>query len=359
VAGVIPKASRGSRTNRAEHKVRSTKSPARRHQPGDYGVDYLELAFAIRQPTFKSTKYATWNPRGYDTPDGPVFTSGWLEIHHEGHTIRLRTYRSPSGTWRCFLHFNPSRIVEPVGIGLCRLHDLHNVIEEVMGVVSQHVRPYGPSDYFSVRRIDIARNLRGITRPADYLLGLRAVYRPHATLTGLLGGAGPACGTLQSGSASGGKVKLYDKHLKDPHLAPPGTMRAEVEAHSGWCKKFGIHTVADLSPVIIGRLVKNRLDWFGLEREVMTFETACEKVIEMPGMSAPTKIGLLQYVLSVRRGVDPKVTASTIRKYNGLLKEHQIAPYLSGDVHRSVSRLDLRTGTEVRVAWGCGGTGPA
>ena len=229
------------------------------------------------EPNVQIDEDATWKLRGHDTSDGPVITSGWLEIVYLGHTLRLYVFHRESCGWRCFLHFNPSRIVEPVGIGLCRLRDLHDVIDEVMNIVSQHVRPFGPSDYFTVRRIDIARNLRGIARPADYLLGLRSVYRPHATLTGLLGGAGPACGTLQAGSASGGKVKLYDKHLKDPHLAPPGTMRVEVEAHRGWCKKFGIHTVADLSPVTVGRLVRNRLDWFGLERQVMTFETACER----------------------------------------------------------------------------------
>ena len=44
------------------------------------------------------------------------------------------------------------------------------------------------------------------------------------------------------------------------------------------------------------------------------------------------------------------MSASTIKKYNALLKEHQISPYLSGEVDRSVSRLDLRTGTQIRVA---------
>jgi hypothetical protein len=330
--------------------VRSTQTPARTHQPADCGVDYLELAFAIREPKFKSSRFATWKTKGYDTPDGPVITSGWLEISHLGHTIRLKVYRSRLCGWRCFMHFNPSRIVEPLGIGLCRSQDLPAVIDDVMGVVSQHVRPFGSSDYFTVRRIDIAHNLRGIDRPADYLLGLRGVYRPHATLTGLLGGAGPACGTLQAGSASGGKVKLYDKHLKDPDLAPPGTMRAEVQADLGWCKQFGILRVADINPLSVGRLVTNRLDWFGLEREVMTFETACEKVIELPDMTASTKLGLLHYVLSVQKGFDPTVSISTARKYNGLLKKYQISPFLGGDVDRSVSRLDLRTLTEVRVA---------
>ena len=99
---------RGTRTNRAEHKVRSTKTPVRSYQPDDYGIDYLDLAFPIKEPAFKSSRYATWKTKGYDTDDGPVITSGWLEIVYLGHTIRLRTYRASSGTWRCFMHFNPS-----------------------------------------------------------------------------------------------------------------------------------------------------------------------------------------------------------------------------------------------------------
>ena len=343
---------KGLATNRAEQKVQSTKAPASSYQPGDYGIDYLELGFSIREPgDLKSTRYVTWKPRGYDTPDGPVITSGWLEIVYRGHTIRLNAYRSKSFGWRCFLHFNPSRIVDPVGMRLCRPRDLHDVISEVMGVVSQYVRPTGPSDYFRVHRVDVARNFRGITSPIDYLTGLHGVYRPHAQSTSLISDRSGRLGTLRSGSQSGGWVQLYDKHLQSPHLAQEGTMRAEVQARESWCQRYGgIYTVSDLTIPNLSRLMRNRIRWFGLEREVVTFETACEKILRNRQLDRRVQDNLVRYILERQMGLDLTATPKSIAKYRSILGDMNISVQLERDLAGSVGHLDLRSGTEVRAA---------
>ncbi len=280
-----------------------------------------------------------------------MFTSGALEIIYQGYSIRLRVYRSKLYGWRCFLHFNPSRIVQPVGIGLCRLRDLHEVIDEVMVIVSRHVRPLRPSDYYSVRRLDVARNFSGVVSPIDYLTGLFGVYRPHTKSASLIKGRDGIIGTLRAGSPSGGWVSLYDKHLESPHLAPEGTMRVEVQARQSWCRRYGgIYTVSDLTVENLSRLIRKRVRWFGLEREVMTFETACEKVLRSHQLDRRVQDNLIRYILEAQMGLDFTATLKSIAKYRGILGDLNISIQLDTDVRQSVGHLDLRTGTEVRVA---------
>lgn len=351
--GVGSKSKKIIATNRAEHKVRSTKTPGHNDRPRDYGVDYVELAFGIREPgDIKSTRYVTWKPRGYDTPDGPVVSWGWLEIIYKAHTIRLKAYRSESLGWRGFLHFNPARIVDPAGIGLCRPRDLYDVIEEVMGVVSQHVRPLGPSVSFSVRRIDVARNFSGVVSPTNYLTGLFGVYRPHAKSTSLIKGRDGQIGTLRSGSGSGGWVSLYDKHLEAPHVAPPGTMRFEIQARRSWCQRFGgIYTVSDLTPFNLDKLTRNRIRWFGLERDVMTSNTACEKILLNRDLEKREQDGLIRYVLETRLGIKPTASVSSVRKYRALIGNLNIAPSVDLTTETDlIAHLDFKSGTEVQVA---------
>ena len=70
-----------------------------------------------------------------------------------------------------------------------------------------------------VRRIDVALNLYDIPQPARYLLGLEIVPRPNARQTYLYRGSSGLPETLQAGSKAGW-VRLYDKGVEDPELAP-------------------------------------------------------------------------------------------------------------------------------------------
>jgi hypothetical protein len=336
-------------TNRGETKVRSTNpTPSRLYQPDDYGIDKLRLAFPIRDPLFKSSK---WVLNTHDGPSGAVAHSGHLEVSRRSHDFQINVYRS-YGSWMCSFEFNPARIVDPDGYGLCHPEDLADVIDEVTETVRSHVAPILPNDCFTVRRLDIARNFQGVDQPARYLLGLRPVARPYATRESLWFDKGvPA--TLWAGLKSGDTVKLYDKHLQAPQLTPSGTVRVEVQALQGWCKRYGgIERVEDLTPENIDILFDNRTDWMGLKREVMTVESAIDKILQIEGMDVRTKLGLLEYASAVRRGTDPLLTvkASALTKYKQILKDLGIAPYLDVDFDRATFRLDFESGTEVRVA---------
>ena len=349
---VVPGGHSSTSSNRAEHKVRST-NLAQDYDlhPADYGVDYVELSFMVRRiTTAVDDDDVIWKPRGYDTTEVSLITSGWLEIDYKGHTIRIRLFRSDKG-FRCYLHFNPSRIVQPLGIGLCRPRDLPAVIDDVMEVVSKYVRPYGPTAYFKVRRINIARNFYGVDSPIRYLTGLFKIRRPHAKYTRTWGGGDGKIGTLETGSKSGGKCKLYDKHLQSPHLAVPGTMRFEVEAHESWLKRLsGINTVSDLTVSAISKLMWNRMRWFSLETPVMNVKTAEERILRNQDLGTALQNGLLRYILERQFGLAISAKYQTVAKYGRILQELGIAVYADDVVEEQTCRLDFKTGTEVRVA---------
>ncbi len=321
-------------TNRGERSVQSTNNPCSRiYQPDDYGIDKLRLGFPIWEPVFKSSRWALTT---HDGPNGPVVTSGRLKLIHRSHTFQINVYRCYWG-WECSVEFNPARIVDPNGYAFCHPDDLIDVTDEVVEVVVRHVRPRLPTDCSVVKRVDVARNFSGVEQPERYLLGLRHVPRPYATREGLWSGSGVP-ETLWAGTKSGDMFKLYDKHRKSPHLAPPGTLRWEVQAKKSWLKRCGgISRVEDLTPENIDTLVDDRIKWSGLECEVMTVESAVDKILQIEGINATTKVGLLEYASAVRRGVDPRTCAkpSVVGRYRRILKDQRIAPYLDVDFDRS------------------------
>ena len=128
-------------------------------------------------------------------------------------------------------------------------------------------------------------------------------------------------------------------------------MRFEVQARQNWCRRYGgINTVADLTVPNLSRLMRNRLRWFGLEREVMTPETACGKIIRNRDLDKREQDGLIRYVLELQAGLDPTASPKSISKYRNRLGELNISPSLDSASDRSVAHLDFRAGAEVRVA---------
>jgi hypothetical protein len=157
--------------------------------------------------------------------------------------------------------------------------------------------------------------------------------------------------TLRAGSKSGGVAQLYDKHAQMNGRVPYGTMRFEVQAHQGWLKsKADITTFGDLTEVNIDKLFFDRMEWFGLEAEVMTFGTFLDRILDDSSLDTRTQNGLLKYVRAIQRGSEPEVSARTAQTYKRLLRERHIAPYDEGAADPSVTRLDFESGTEIQVA---------
>jgi hypothetical protein len=128
-------------------------------------------------------------------------------------------------------------------------------------------------------------------------------------------------------------------------------MRFEVQARQGWLKSRGcITTFSDLTEANIDRLFFDRMRWFGLEAEVMTYGTFLDRILDDSSLDTRTQNGLLKYVRAMQRGSEPQIHARTAQKYKRLLRELNIAPYDETIADWSVTRLDFESGTEIQVA---------
>lgn len=310
----------------------------------DFGIDQLDLAFRLVRPNFKKWELSTW------TRDGVEHYKALRSIGLPPAEIRLEVRgRSSNPIFTCYMSFNPSRLVDPFGIGLCSPLDVSCLVAEVLDRSNLRSRLLGEVDEIKVRRIDIARNLRGIRHPWLYLRNLHPIPRRWCTKATLIAGSSGHLETLSAGSKSGGHVILYDKHAEAPDRAPRGTMRFEVQART-WAGRFGgIETVGDISGFSARRLVKNRLKWFGLESELMYMQTAVDRILDSQ-YSTRTQIQLLRHLSAQIHGRSPSGTPATVRKYDSLIRDLGIAPVLEGSMEALVTRLDFKSGGEIRIA---------
>lgn len=192
-------------------------------------------------------------------------------------------------------------------------------------------------------RLDITCNFYDVSNPARYLRGLEPIKRPYGKTT-------LSHGTLASGSKSSGWFKLYDKHLRNRELAPRGTMRAELQAKRPLLGRHGLKLLADVTPCRVRTLFLERAKWFGLEREVMTTNTAARIIAKAPDLSPTVKVNLMNYVFDTVSGEDTGVTPRTAAKYNALLSQHQLSPYLERVTDKSVRHLDVRSHREIKAS---------
>ena len=124
-----------------------------------------------------------------------------------------------------------------------------------------------------------------------------------------------------------------------------------MEAYKAWCRRYGnIFTTADLSRENIGKLFQNRMRWFGLENEVMTFETARRQILFSDQIGSRRKLGLLQYTYDLEEGKSAKVSSRTASEYNRTLRDLAMGPMREQSKDQSITRLDIETGTEILVA---------
>jgi hypothetical protein len=241
--------------------------------------------------------------------------------------------------------FNPARYVDPGGVLLCDIKDLQSIVNKVLRHIEQYVTLFPDMETTDIRvkRLDVASNFYGVDSPARYLRGLQPVRRPYAKTKLLYSDQ-----TLQVGSKSG-VARLYDKHAHAPDLAPLGTLRFEVEARLGWLQKNGINSLADVTSENIAKLFLERAKWFGVEREVMTTRSASE-VITFSNLGPTLKNNLLRYTYLKLRGNDPGVDEKTEAKYEAIFADFGICPYLEDVADRSITRLDLKSNREIKIA---------
>lgn len=337
---------------------RTTKTEDRAPSSEGMGIDKIRISFPIDD--FEDDDYIwtrnRWKQSGSydwgDTRHTPIALTPraclYLSVYRNPHTRQLGAS----------LEFNPSRMIDPNGYGLCDLTDLTYTIGFAWDIASELVTPTCRFGEAKLRRLDVARD-GSCSNPAMYVDGLSRVHAPYATKRHIEVNPG-SCkpGTLGVGGSTTGHIRFYDKYMSKPSKAAPGDFRFEVQANEGWLENPGnMQTVADLSPDSAKALLVNRWNWAGMSTPIMTKDqwihvVLAAEIFKASGdpMTEAQKLRFIGYYSALFAGGNVKEPASALKAdYRRAIRQLGIfssseegAPKLT-----AVRHLDFVSGTEV------------
>jgi hypothetical protein len=245
-------------SNRASIPPTFDHQAARRNLHEVLGIDYLSLTFPIFAP---GPELDHADRADYHRPDG------MRSIHQftsEADGIKVTTRVAPGKDgWLGSVRFIPSEWVgNPDALAALPITDLHAAVSAVWDKTLEFVAPKATMAEATVTRIDVARDFKvDATAQVALMQGLHKIPVPYASSRPLYNSRRGVPQTLNVGTKTEGKVRVYDRHAKD-RVVPPGTLRVEVEVRKKWAIRYaGIETVADLGPSTITDLFTNRFNW--------------------------------------------------------------------------------------------------
>lgn len=261
--------------------------------------------------------------------------------------------RRVEGGWRISVEFNPSRVLDPEGWGLCPLSRFPEAWEAVLGEVACLIGD-GEDELlgWDVRMVHLARDFSGVD--ANFVLrGLVPVRPPYAKVKDVYFSIGPVAlaETLYVGNGQG-KAKLYDKHAQTRGVAPEGTVRFELSARGAWLERAGILYAHDLSDEeLVGAFFRERWAWSGFGSAVLAAPAAFA-VLNDPAIPLIQRLEFFALFAADAHGQPPfpGCSQAALKRYERQKRKLGIVPsvdaFCAGPDARTV-RLDLDLGREV------------
>ena len=288
----------------------------------------------------------------------PRLEDGWASkrsgmfriVECGGATVYMNVFRIGRQVWGK-AEWNPSRVLDPNGWGLCSLADLAGTIGQVSDIIFSSATPVLPLELWGVKRIDVARDFQ-TRNPGHLLTGLMTVGRLYSK--DLLLHINPYTFAPESleviSGKSSGRVSLYSKHA-ETSVAPEGVLRWEVQAR-GWAERYGgIKTVGDLNASNIAELAENRWRWSGMGARVVG-RTSLAMAIDSLDMTELRKERILGRIWLLNTPGVPLKPSKIDVEVHHLLRN--LGMTLPGDWYdvtadRPESELDLARGVEVEI----------
>lgn len=260
------------------------------------------------------------------------------------------------------VEFNPARVVDPEGVGLCELADLHDCVMDVVGELGELVTPALPVAEWRTKRLDVARDFQGVADPAFYIRGLASSRRKWARVVSVHQDAAKgAAETLRVGSKAG-MVRLYDKHEESPTKTQPGHLRWELEARSAWLGRIGaIETMSDVTESTVRQLAADRWQWSEMGAEITATDRligrlqaaghrpTCERGCD-DHLSPAEQRGLYGFLVFQARGWNTQASRTTLAKYSRFARQLGLAVDTAEGEADVTGRLDWDSGSEVLAA---------
>jgi|SRR5579862_1497400 len=258
----------------------------------------------------------------------------------------------PSHRWWGKAEFNPSRVVDPDGWGLCSVEELPVAVKRAAMVIRERVAPVTDLGDWRVKRADVARDFAGVNGAPQLVRSLSALPRSWARRNFVHADAQRnGAQTLTVGSGAG-QCRLYDLHAA--HDAPDGALRVEMECRSRWLDRYGsISSLRDLTPSSVDVLMRGRWEWSAMGVEVAASTRALVERVRVANLTAAKEERFLGWLMVQAAGMARGGARQTAWRYRALQRELGIVASSDLlDVDAVVwRRLDLDEGTEVvRVA---------
>jgi hypothetical protein len=324
-------------------------TPPKNRDPG-LGIDRLSVAFPVRSWEREASAWQSERVGHPGTPQEAWQRNGRVRVEGAEVFVGVANIPATGEVWGK-VEFNPSRVVDPEGVGLAPVIELPTVARRVWKAAQELVTPGVGIGDARVKRLDVARDF-DVEQTGFFIRGLGPIPRPWARRSFVYNDPGRGLAeTLFVGSGAGG-VRLYDKHREAPEKAPEGRLRWEVEARDRWCSNLaGIDRLSDVSADAVAALAANRWEWSGMGVEVAAIERVVELVV-VSGLSPAKQRGFLGHLMLMSMGRAPKLSNDTAALYNRLIRRLGVVmgPGLfdqGGDVIRLGARLDWDSGREV------------
>lgn len=275
---------------------------------------------------------------------------------HIGSTT-VHAYKRPEGYYAS-IATNPARLCDPNGWSLAPVGMIADLLGAVWEYLEAQIGVEIPLDQARVSRLDVARDFTSVMAPDRFLNRLSLDYMTSRHLTGHAYRGRNGGKTLTWVTKSAGRISLYDKTRESGDLAPPGTLRFEVQAH-GWLTRYGndIRHVGDITPVAAESLLRERWTASRMGTPVTSadrFVSDLQKVIREQGLGSTVYRNVRAYALDLVDGqdipADLQPSDTTRRKYNAIIAKVGSLPSAGIGDGKKLSYLDLDEGREVVVA---------
>ena len=328
-----------------------------RRASGDLGIDRLSMSFPLLEfdphdlpegwkadlhvSTGEVTGASVRRSAGEDGPLSKV-------------SVFVGVQRNQAGWWGK-VEGNPARFADPAGCSVLPLQQADLAVGVMAEIANREGLAFaGDVEDWRVKRLDIARDFRGVAAPEFYVRGLDNVKRPYAKRRGIWSDAN--CGkaqTLHVGSGAG-MVRLYDQHAAYADKgAPEGSLRWEVEAHAGWLERFGVERVRDLSVLRMESAAMDRWEWSRMGTTVTgaaNVVEAIDRLVKIGDLSPAKGDRLLGNLVRESLGTSWRTSKTTAAEYERFKRALGVVPsaelFQGADVEVR-GRLDFDQGLEV------------
>ncbi len=323
-----------------------------------FGIDMVAVSLPV-SPDLCDLTHESWSPTTVRNA-GTERETSYREAKVEGcPSVYVRLTEHP--VWQARVEFNPARLVDPEGAGLCSAMLLQPVVGRVLS--SDALRPLAPhkdlltrdgevlpelSDEvvagLPLKRLDVSLDLV-VEDTGVWMHRLLTVPAKHMKSSRKPAGSVGNQGTVYVGNQRE-FFRIYDKNRESKGVAPAGTLRVELQMRREWLKAHDLLTLGQATPERLAGAFVSKWGRANFDTPLNLGSTSDTIFSACPPLLAQRLLGV---VVRAAEGKDPRLTDSQRKTYQ---KDLDRLGIVLGEPLKAtgaaVKWLDVSTGHERR-----------